>query len=163
MFLTSFSRHPDDLYKNGIQRESFVPCIELLKEKMDVTDLDSGTDYRRLPRALAHVYRSPLSDETKAETRKLFEALAGPSISTDRTLTSWGRTLHVPESGNGVAWFEFSNLCGGKTPLSAADYIEITKAFPTIFLTEVPKMGLSSKDMASVIFIIICEGCANNL
>jgi peroxisome-assembly ATPase len=55
----------------------------------------------------------------------------------------------VGESGNGVAWFDFQELCGSKKPLSAADYIEITKTFPTVFLTEVPKMDLGSKDMVS--------------
>jgi len=61
MVITS-NRHPDELYKNGIQRSSFLPCIELLKEHFDVTDLDSGTDYRRIPRALSHVYYHPLND-----------------------------------------------------------------------------------------------------
>jgi protein AFG1 len=163
--LLSCSRHPDDLYKNGIQRESFVPTIALLKAQLDVVNLDSGTgarrppppaytltdlcgaDYRRLPRALAHVYRAPLDAATRAETRKLFAAAAGPDIEEGRELRAWGRAVRVPQSGGGAAWFEFDDLCGARHPLSAADYLEITRAFPTVFVTEVPKMNLSNKDM----------------
>jgi protein AFG1 len=94
------------------------------------------------------VYRSPLNNETRAETRKIFEALAGPSIES-RELSVWGRTLRVPECGNGVAWFDFQDLCGSKKPLSTADYIEIASTFPTLFVTEVPKMNLGSKDMVT--------------
>jgi len=70
------NRHPDNLYKNGIQRSSFIPAIELLKAHFEVTDLDSGTDYRRVPRALSHVYYSPITPENDHEINKIFHALA---------------------------------------------------------------------------------------
>ncbi|KAJ3481369.1 hypothetical protein NLI96_g7707 [Meripilus lineatus] len=153
------NRHPDELYKNGIQRSSFIPCIELLKERFEVTDLDSGTDYRRLPRTLSHVYYDPLTPENRAEVDKIFKAFTSdPSdpLIHNRTLETWGRKLVVPESTTNVAKFSFHELCG--KPRSAADYLEITKTFGTIFVVEVPKMGLGEKDMARR-FITFVDAC----
>ncbi|KAF8969404.1 AFG1-like ATPase-domain-containing protein [Flammula alnicola] len=131
------NRHPDDLYKNGIQRSSFIPTIDLLKSHFEVTDLDSGTDYRQIPRALSHHDR---------EINKIFQALTSedpndPPIR-NRKLHTWGRTL--------------LDLCG--QPLSAADYIEVTKNFGTVFLLNVPKMGIDKKDLARR-FITFIDAC----
>ncbi len=158
------SRHPDDLYKNGIQRTSFVPCIDLIKQRFDVVDLDSGTDYRRLPRELTKVYFSPLTSATRLEMDKLFVAATSSRDATtgdldpvveDRPLRIWGRQLKVPESTTHVARFSFMELCG--QPLSSADYIEITKNFDTIFIEEVQRMGMNEKDMARR-FITFIDG-----
>ncbi|EMD40492.1 hypothetical protein CERSUDRAFT_44855 [Gelatoporia subvermispora B] len=153
------NRHPDELYKNGIQRSSFVPCIELLKSRFDVTDLDSGTDYRRMPRTLSHVYYDPLTPDNQAEVEKIFTAFTSdPSdpVQHNRKLLTWGRTIVIPESSSRVAKFRFDQLCG--QPLSAADYIEITKNFETIFVTDVPKLGMEQKDMARR-FITFIDAC----
>ncbi|KZP00191.1 AFG1-like ATPase [Calocera viscosa TUFC12733] len=157
VFVMTSNRHPDDLYKNGIQRESFVPCINLIKERLAVTDLNSGTDYRRMLKAMSKVYYSPLDRETSQEMDKLFTAIAeGEEIVRGRKLSVWGRDVVVPESTSKVAKFKFSELCGG--PRSAADYLEITKNFPTIFVTDIPKMGLYQKDLARR-FITFIDAC----
>jgi len=82
------------------------------------------------------------------EVEKVFTSLtsADPSdpVIANRELHTWGRTITVPESTSKVAKFEFGDLCG--KPLSAADYIEVTKTFGTVFLLDVPKMGLDLKD-----------------
>lgn len=158
------NRHPDDLYKNGIQRSSFIPAIELLKSRFEVTDLDSGTDYRRIPRVLSHVYYHPLTPENKAEIDKIFNSLTCPTptaalqdpVIENRPITTWGRTLHVPLSTSKVARFSFEEICG--RPLSAADYLEVTKQFSTLFITDVPKMGMDKKDMARR-FITFIDAC----
>ena len=108
-------------------------------------------DYRRIPRALSHVYYSPLDHSTRAEVRKLFGSLtAGQSVVRDRELHTWGRSIVVPESTEQIAQFKFEDLCGNKHPLSAADYLEVTRTFGTIFLMEVPKMDLGMKDLVSL-------------
>ncbi|CDO73775.1 hypothetical protein BN946_scf185015.g103 [Trametes cinnabarina] len=153
------NRHPDELYKNGIQRQSFIPCIELLKEHLEVTDLDSGTDYRRIPRTLSHVYYDPITPENRSEFEKIFKAFTSHSeqpVVRNRKLHVWGREIVVPESTDTVAKFSFHDLCG--KPMSAADYIEITKNFGTIFVTDVPKMSLNQKDMARR-FITFIDAC----
>ncbi|PPQ78208.1 hypothetical protein CVT25_015527 [Psilocybe cyanescens] len=154
------NRHPDDLYKNGIQRSSFIPAIELIKAHFEVTDLDSGTDYRRVPRALSHVYYSPITPENNCEIEKIFKSLTSenpddPPIR-NRKLKTWGRTIVVPESSSSVAKFNFTDLCG--QPLSAADYIEVTKNFGTLFVTNIPKMGMHQKDLARR-FITFIDAC----
>jgi peroxisome-assembly ATPase len=161
------SRHPDELYKNGIQRTSFLPAIDLLKTQFDVTDLDSGTgpssairlvcpllvelsginalDYRRIPRALSHTYFSPLDSATRAAINAQFAALTrGIPVREGKTIRIWGRNLTVPRSAGRIAQFNFAELCG--QPLGAADYLELTQRFGTLFVTDVPQMGLSEKD-----------------
>jgi len=147
VFVMTSNRHPDDLYKNGIQRESFIPCINLIKERLDVTDLNSGTDYRRMLKAMSKVYYHPLDHGTRQEMDKLFVAISeGEPMQRGRKLSVWGRAVTVPESTSKVAKFTFEELCG--SPRSAADYLEITKTFPTIFITDIPKLTTNQKDMA---------------
>lgn len=107
------------------------------------------TDYRRVPRALSHVYYHPLSRENEIEINKLFRSLAAADPSDppihNSELHTWGRTLLVPESTSKVAKFTFDDLCG--KPLSAADYLEVTKTFGTVFVLDIPKLGMDRKDL----------------
>lgn len=97
------------------------------------------------------MYFDPLTPENDREINKLFDSLTSVDPSDppicNRKITTWGRTLVVPESTSTTAKFNFLDLCG--QPLSAADYIEVTRNFGTIFLLNVPQMGLDKKDMVS--------------
>ncbi|KAG8798603.1 hypothetical protein FRC16_006930 [Serendipita sp. 398] len=161
VFVLTSNRHPTQLYKNGIQRSSFVPAIDLLMREFDVTDLDSGTDYRKMPRALSNVYFHPLTPEHSTEINKVFDALTahdGPVVQ-DKQIEIWGRRLKIPESSDNIAKFTFAELCG--KPLSAADYLEVTKQFGTVFVLDVPKLDLGQKDLARR-FITFIDACYEN-
>ena len=85
------------------------------------------------------------------EVNKIFDAITSSShVMQNRELAVWGRKLRVPESTEKAAKFTFKELCG--SPLSAADYLQVTETFPTIFVLDVPKMGLGQKDMVSVVY-----------
>lgn len=104
-----------------------------------------ASDYRRVPRALSHAYFSPLDGATRAAIDAQFAALTkGTPIQDGRTIRLWGRNLTVPRSAGQVAQFSFTELCG--RALGAADYLEITQRFRTLFVKDVPRMGLSEKD-----------------
>ncbi|KAK0545081.1 ATPase [Tilletia horrida] len=150
VFVMTSNRHPDQLYKNGIQRSSFVPCIELLKTQLRVTDLNSGTDYRKMPRALSNVYFSPPTLEATREYEKIWDAFTSsdPSdpVVENRRIQVWGRELEIPRSTSTAARFTFKELCG--QPRAAADYIELCNQFSTVFVDAVPQMGIHQRDVA---------------
>lgn len=117
------------------------------------------SDYRRMARAASSVkpYHYPLSPQTTKTIDSIFDSLTHPEdpVVRNRKLQIWGRTLLVPASTSNVAKFTFQELCGN--PLSAADYLEITRVFGTVFLLDVWKMGVDRKDLARR-FITFIDG-----
>lgn len=114
----------------------------------------AASDYRKIPRALSKVYFSPITPEHASEVEKLFKALThDDEVIAARPLSVWGRNIDVPLSSPTVARFTFDDLCG--KALSASDYIEITKTFETIFVTNVPQLTLNTKDVARRFILFI--------
>ncbi|KAK9324749.1 AFG1-like ATPase-domain-containing protein [Lipomyces orientalis] len=147
IFVITSNRAPDDLYKNGIQRQSFIPCIELIKERLHVICLDSPTDYRRIERPLKNVYHSPLDARAKEHANTWFNYFANPRDPPHAATHSiWGRELHVPKASGTVAQFTFEQLCG--QPMSAADYLELARNYHAFVITDIPTLTLSNKDRA---------------
>ena len=144
-FVTTSNVPPDELYLNGLQRQSFLPCIALIKRACTVAELLSGNDYRL--RALQHAatYLSPASEANDAVLAAQFESLSGQAPQPAEIEIN-GRDIPARALGAGVAWFDFAALCDG--PRSAADYIEIARDFHTVLLSGVPRFDAGGEDPA---------------
>ncbi|ORY50718.1 AFG1-like ATPase [Rhizoclosmatium globosum] len=140
------NRPPDELYKNGLQRKSFLPTIELLKSQNLVHPLDSGIDYRQRAKAEERVFFYPLGPETTASINSIWNSLTNGKKVEPKTLTFLGRSITIPETCGRAAKASFQLLCG--SPHSAADFLEIASQFDTIVLTDVPKMTLTQRNEA---------------
>ncbi|KAI8806287.1 AFG1-like ATPase-domain-containing protein [Cladochytrium replicatum] len=147
VMVTTSNRPPDDLYKNGIQRSSFVPTIDLLKERCLVHTLNSGIDYRRQKREKVGVFMCPLNGETKAAEAEAWRRLTHGEEVKPRSLQFLGRSLDIPEATvSGCAKLSFAELCGEAH--SAADYLELVKHFRVVMVTDVPTMTLTQRNEA---------------
>lgn len=131
---------PQNLYKDGLSRELFLPFIGLLDTHVDVLDLDSPTDYRLEKTNTLPVYLTPLGADANRQMDEAWRiATSGKAISTSKQIEMKGRQIPVPISGGGCARFSFKDLCA--QPLGASDYIAITDQYDTIFLDHVPELG----------------------
>lgn len=148
VIVTTSNRHPTELYKNGVQRESFIPCINLLQSQLRVLNLDSTTDYRKIPRPPSGVYHHPLDAHAVSHAVKWFRFLGDFERDPPHpaTLTVWGREITVPRSSGKCAAFTFQELIGRAT--GAADYLELMRSYEAFIVTDVPGMTLRERDWA---------------
>jgi cell division protein ZapE len=144
--LTTSNIPPEELYRDGLQRASFLPCIALLQRHCRVHRLDSRQDYRLRQLTQAATYVSPLGDAAEAALRAHWQRLTGNAPETPVALEVNDRRIEARAVADGVAWFDFTALCEG--PRSTADYIELGRDFHTVLLSNVPRLDAGSEDPA---------------
>lgn len=137
---------PDDLYKNGLQRQRFLPAIELLKQHTEVVNVDSGIDYRLRTLEQAELYHHPLDAQADKSLQDSFDRLAPEPGSANYEIEIEGRVLKARYWADDVVWFDFLELCDG--PRSQNDYIELAMEFHAVLLSNVPQMGAEHNDQA---------------
>ena len=130
--------HPDALYPNGLHRDRIQPAIEMLQERLEVINVDAGTDYRGRTLAQVALYHHPLGAAAEAALTQAFDQLA-EAREEDPVLHIEQRELTARRKAGGVLWFDFKWLCGG--PRSQNDYLELASRFHTLILSNVPQMA----------------------
>ncbi|MGV3742526.1 MAG: cell division protein ZapE, partial [Burkholderiaceae bacterium] len=128
---------PDALYPDGLHRDRILPAIELLKDRLDVINIDAGIDYRVQAMERISAYHVPLSAATDQALRDAFAQIA-ETADEDPRLQIESREIRCLRRAGGIIWFDFATLCGG--PRSQHDYLEIASRFHTVILSGVPRM-----------------------
>jgi cell division protein ZapE len=146
---------PDDLYKDGLQRDHFLPFIALIKEKLDVLELDAARDYRLQRIKDVRLYFFPLGEPAARHMRESFARLTSGAAPRPDRLIVQERRLDVPRQAEGVAWFDFEELCA--RPLGAADYLAIATHFNTVLIDCVPTLSPDHRDQARRFVTLIDE------
>ena len=141
VIVTTSNRHPDELYKHGLNRQLFLPFIELLKDRMVVHEMASPTDHRQNRLQGSEVYFTPANAEARAQIQAIWKDLTGGAAE-PLTLMVKGREVTLPAFRNGVARANFFELCG--KPLGPADYLALAEAVKVLVLEDIPSLSRSN-------------------
>ncbi len=144
---------PDDLYKDGLQRDSFLPFVDLMKRRLDILHLDSDTDYRLIHMKSIKAYHAPLGPAATRALDAAFDELAAGVDAQTETLLVKGRTVPVAQAARGVARFTFDELC--RQPRGAEDYIAIARHFHTVLMDGVVRLGEQNRNEAKRFMTLI--------
>ncbi len=137
VFVLTSNYRPDELYPDGLQRQKLLPTIALIKQWLDVVEIDGGVDYRL--RALEHgaCYYTAAYGGADAELGALFDRMR-PGADEDPKLVIETRTLRAKRRAGSVVWFDFGMLCDG--PRSQLDYLELARRFAVVIVSDVPRL-----------------------
>jgi cell division protein ZapE len=151
--VTTSNRPPRDLYKDGLNREHFLPFIALIERELDVVPLNGPVDYRLDRIGGLATWHTPIGDAATAKVREAFFRLTdfapedAAHVPAGELAVGGKRTLHVPKSLKGVAVFSFKKLCAEAR--GAPDYLAIARAYHTVFLVGIPRMGPENRNEAA--------------
>ena len=148
--VTTSNRAPADLYKNGLNREHFLPFIALIESRLDVVTLNGPIDYRRDRLGQQNTWLVPNGPEATRDLSAAFFRLTDHEVTEpipSEDITVQGRTLHVPKTLKGVAVFSFKKLCGEAR--GAADYLAVARRYHTVILVGIPKLGPENRNEAA--------------
>ena len=145
VFVMTSNYPPDGLWPQGLLRERFLPAIALLKEWLDVIEVDAGVDYRLRVLEQLKTYHAPLGPEADAALAAAFERMRSGADEPSK-FTVEGRTLVARRRAGSAVWFDFEALCDG--PRSQRDYLELARSYPVLFLSGVPALTADMGDLA---------------
>lgn len=140
------NRPPRDLYKDGLQRDRFLPFIDLVEARMDVLELAGRTDYRLEHMRALDIYLTPDDDAARDKLEDAFQRLTNGARAHAASIPVQGRDVAIPKATQGVALVGFKDICG--RPLGPADYLEIARRYHTLIIPGIPRMGPDNADMA---------------
>lgn len=145
IIVTTSNRHPDDLYKQGLNRNLFLPFIDLVKTRFDVHDINSPVDHRRNRLAGSQTYFHPHTPDTIAQIDTLWSDLAGDR-SDPLQIDRKGRKITLPNFWGGIGKASFTDLCA--QPLGPGDYLAIASTVKVLFLTDIPILSADNNNEA---------------
>jgi cell division protein ZapE len=146
---------PTELYKDGLQRQQFLPAIELIVKHTTIVHMDGHHDYRLRVLEQAEIWHAPLDAAAEQNLARYFTAIAPDAGTANQTIEILGRDIRTRRRADGIAWFDFAELCDG--PRSQDDYIELAKSFQTILLANVPVMTVEQENQARRFIALVDE------
>ncbi|TAK75386.1 MAG: cell division protein ZapE [Gammaproteobacteria bacterium] len=144
---------PDELYKNGLQRQLFLPAIALLKQHTSVIHVPTQIDYRLRHLRRAGVFYRSQDELAQEKMEKSFAILANGEVIPENTVEINGRSIVVKKQANDVIWFDFNSICN--IPRSQHDYLAIAKKYHTVFISDVPMISAKEKDIISLFIRLV--------
>jgi cell division protein ZapE len=147
------NRAPDDLYKGGLNRQLFVPFIDLLKQRLDVMCLEGAMDHRLARLKGMPVYHHPLGPTADAALESAFAELTDGDAGAPDAVEVMGRTIAVSRQARGTAFFTFAELC--EAPLAANDYLAIARRYHTVILSGIPRLDAAKRNEARRLVLLI--------
>ena len=146
---------PDELYQDGLQRQRFLPAIELLKRHTKIVSVAGHTDYRLRELEKAEIYHSPLDEEADENLERYFNRIAPELGSIGQTIEVEGRGIYTRRHADGVVWFDFQDICDG--PRSQNDYIEVARCYQTVLVSNIPILDEQLEDQSRRFIALVDE------
>ena len=152
---------PDDLYRNGLQRARFLPAIALVNKHTEIVNVDSGVDYRLRTLEQAEIFHSPLDEQADKNLFEYFDKLSPEAGKVDTPIEIEGRMINTRKVSDCIVMFEFSELC--ETARSQVDYMEISRLYNTVILSNVKQLGQNNDDAARRFIALVDEFYERNV
>ena len=139
VLVTTSNQPPENLYKNGLHRDRFLPFIDLININMKVSKISEGKDWRKYSLIGKKTWLNPINSKNDEEVDKIFNQLTKGFNVKENTIMVSGRKIKIPKSAGGIAVFNFKDLC--EQPLAASDYVELADKYKGFLIKNVPKLG----------------------
>jgi cell division protein ZapE len=152
ILITTSNYPPDRLYEGGLQRKRFLPFIDLIKDKLEIVEVNGPTDHRARELSRTNTYFYPLTADSREKCARLFHEFTKGQQTTLHRIPLKGREIHI-QAADKVALCSFSELC--ELPVGAEDYLALAKSFHTVFITDIPRLGYDRRNEAKRFMTLI--------